>query len=80
MYRQSGDLLLVPTTRDEVGQFGKAVGLLEECPDGTRLLHLSETVDFRHKEEETVRVPPGLYQLKADTGYGGAPVTGKCSE
>lgn len=80
MYRQSGDLLLVPTTRDEVGQFGETAGLLEICPDGTKLLHLSEAVEFRHKEEETVRVPPGLYQLKGDMGYGGAPVTGKCSE
>ena len=80
MYRQSGDLLLVPTTRDEVGQFGETAGLLEVCPDGTKLLHLSEAVEFRHKEEETVRVPPGLYQLKGDTNWGGAPVTGKCTE
>lgn len=80
MYRQSGDLLLIPTTRDEVGQFGSTAGLLEVCPDGTKLLHLSEAVEFKHKEEETVRVPPGLYQLRGDKTCSGAPLEGFCKE
>lgn len=80
MYRQSGDLLLVPVTRDEVGQYGKNLGLLEVCPDGTKLLHLSEALEFKHKEEETVRVPPGLYVMKGDANWGGAPLVGLCRE
>lgn len=74
MYRQSGNLLLVPTTRDEVGQFGNTAGLLEVCADGTKLLTLSQPVDFKHREEETVRVPPGLYVVKNDSPNAGAPV------
>lgn len=80
MYRQAGDLLLVPVTRDEVGQYGETAGLLEVCPDGTKLLHLSEPIEFHHKAEETVRVPPGLYQLKGDPNWGGAPLNGRCVE
>ena len=73
MYRQNG-LILEPTTRDEVAQYGETVGYIEVTPDGVLLLALPETVDIRHKEEETVRVPPGLYKLKGDSAWGGAPL------
>lgn len=77
MYRQSGDLLLVPTTREEVGPTRDYVGLLEVCPDGTKVLVLGQALEFKHKEEETVRVPPGMYVLKGDDNWGGAPINGR---
>lgn len=79
MYRTNGGPVLEPTTRDEVAQYGETVGLVELCPDGTCLLQLSEAVEFKHKEEETVRVPAGLYRVRGDSPWGGA-ITGVFGE
>lgn len=79
MYRTNGGPVLEPTTRDEVAQFGKEIGYLEMMADGTCILALPEPVEFKHKEEETVRVPAGLYRVRGDSPWGGA-LTGVIGE
>lgn len=79
MYRTNGGPVLEPTTRDEVAQYGETVGYVELTPDGMMLLALPEPLEVKHKEEETVRIPAGLYRLRGDSPWGGA-LTGVVNE
>lgn len=77
-YGRDPDMVLIPTTRDEVGQFGRVLRgpyvSVEWCADGTRLWDVHVAFVRRHAVEEDVLVPTGLYIVRPDPNWGGAPI------
>jgi hypothetical protein len=84
-YGKRPDVVLIPTTRDEVGQYGPDRYIhrgpqvtLEWCADGTLLWDVTRPFIFRHPAEEDVLVEPGLYIARIDRrNWGGAPTGDK---
>lgn len=79
--RSLGDLLLEPTTHDEIGERTDTVAFVEKAADGKYYLYVcKEGLVLRHTAEEDVLVPPGIYRIGKDLNWGGAPLMGLCHE
>lgn len=74
-----GDLLLEPTTQDNV-ELTQIVAFLEKDSQGNFYLNVVRPIVLRHKAEEDVPVPVGFYLIKSDVGWGVAPLTGLCHD
>lgn len=72
----TGDTLLEPTLFDDVGELldHRASVLIDSS--GAVYLHVLTPLVMRHSEEESVPVPTGLYKMKGDKNWGGAPLVG----
>ena len=71
-----GDTLLEPTTDDEVGERLDVTGTVECDSSGRFYLCVVLPLGMSHSEESTVPVPRGLYRMRADTNWPGAPLVG----
>lgn len=69
-----GDTLLEPTTEDEVGERLEKRATVEVGSDGRFYLRVLEPLGMHHSEESTVPVPVGLYRLRKDMNWPGAPL------
>jgi hypothetical protein len=82
--RQSGsaqtDVLLEPTTFDEIGQLLTVAAHLHTDGHGRFWVEIIQPTEMRHPEESTVSVPSGLYRIKHDSNWAGAALKGVCGE
>lgn len=82
--RQSGgaqtDVLLEPTTFDEVGELLTVAAHLHTDGRGHFWVEVVRPTEMPHPEESTVGVPCGLYRVKNDCNWAGAALKGICHE